>query len=155
MHINLVMEEEIAGLIKECQAKLGSEKFRKEIIDLLAKSDEHDVLTIIVNEGVHPSSPLHNNGEVYIASRGNIDFSSKEVVEKEFVEILIGVAKKLKSKPWKKVYLVPFGPAVLSMQIKLLVYRILYMETIDFLYAGQGDYYDLDINLRIIATTSE
>ncbi|NEN90215.1 MAG: hypothetical protein F6K48_15375 [Okeania sp. SIO3H1] len=75
-------------------------------------------------------------------------------METEFNQILIKVAQKLKSKPWKKVYLVPFGPAVLSMQIKLLVYRILYIETIDFLYAGHGVYYDLDINLRVIAAES-
>ncbi|NEQ41007.1 MAG: hypothetical protein F6K40_34270 [Okeania sp. SIO3I5] len=75
-------------------------------------------------------------------------------MEKEFNKILIKVAEKLKSKPWKKVYLVPFGPAVLSMQIKLLVYRILYIETVDFLYAGHGVYYDLDINLRLIAAQS-
>ncbi|BAY94370.1 MULTISPECIES: hypothetical protein [unclassified Tolypothrix] len=148
------MDEQIEKLVKDCLQKLGNENFKKEIVNLINKNEEQDVLTIIVNEGVHPNSPDHNHGEVYVASRGNIDFSSKEIVEKEFNQILIGVAKKLKSKPWKKVYLVPFGPAVLSMQIKLLVYRILYIETIDFLYAGHGIYYDLNINLRIIAADS-
>ncbi|MBL1179268.1 hypothetical protein [Pantanalinema sp. GBBB05] len=148
------MDTELKKLVEDCLQKLGAESFKREVKSLLNKDNEKDTLTIIVNEGIHPASPIHEHGEIYVASQGNIDFSSKEIVEKEFKKILIGVAQKLKSKPWKKVYLVPFGPAVLSMQIKLLVYRILYIETIDFLYAGYGNYYDLDINLRIIAAES-
>ncbi|MHC5743562.1 MAG: hypothetical protein ACYTXT_16885 [Nostoc sp.] len=148
------MDKDIENLLEDCLLYLGYEKFREEIEKLHLKIKEEDVLTIIVNEGIHPNSPVHERGEIYIASRGNIDFSSQEIVEKEFKEILLSIAKKLKSKPWKKVYLVPFGPAVLSMQIKLLVYRILYIETIDFLYAGHGKYYDLDIDLRTIAAES-
>ncbi|MBP0016383.1 MAG: hypothetical protein J7647_02360 [Cyanobacteria bacterium SBLK] len=148
------MDKELENLIEDCLDKLGDEEFKKGISKLLTTNDEKDVLTIIANEGIHPSSPAHNHGEIYVASRGNIDFSSQEIVREELNKILVGVAKKLKSKPWKKVYLVPFGPAVLSMQIKLLVYRILYIETVDFLYAGHGTYYDLNINLRVIAAES-
>jgi len=149
------MDETIKYLIEECLKELGHETLRKEIESIILRNKQKDVLTIIVNEGIHPMSPVHNRGEIYIASRGNIDFSSKNEVKQQFENILSEVAKKLKSKPWNKVYLVPFGPAVLSMQIKLLVYRILYIETIDFLYAGHGIYYDLDINLRIIAAESK
>lgn len=148
------MDHEIENIVNICLKKLGHEKFKLEIERILLINEEEDVLTIIVNEGIHPNSPVHERGQIYVASRGNIDFSSKNNVEKEFQRILIGLAKKLKSKPWKKVYIVPFGPAVLSMQIKLLVYRILYIETIDFLYAGHGTYYELDIDLRTIAAES-
>ncbi|NEQ41008.1 MAG: hypothetical protein F6K40_34275 [Okeania sp. SIO3I5] len=47
------------------------------MIDVLTKNEEQDVLTIIVNEGIHPNSPTHNRGEIYVASRGSLDFSSK------------------------------------------------------------------------------
>lgn len=141
-------------MIEDCLQKLGYENLKMEIINILTKNEEQDVLTIIVNQGIHPNSPTHNHGEIYVASRGSIDFSSKETVETEFKKILIKIAQKLKLKPWKKVYFVPFDPAVLSMQIKLFVYRILYIETVDFLDAGHGVYYDLDINLRLIAAES-
>lgn len=148
------MDKYLEALIEKCLEKIGSEKLKTEMKNLLAYEEDQDFLTIIANEGIHPNSPIHNRGEVYVASRGSLDFSSKEIVQQQFKEILTKTAIKLKSKPWKKVYLVPFGPAVLSMQIKLLVYRILYMETIDFLYVGHGNYYDLDIDLRTIVAKS-
>ncbi|MBF8179317.1 hypothetical protein [Herminiimonas contaminans] len=112
---------------------------------------ESGVLTIIVNEGIHPLSKHHKRGELFIASSGSLDFSSKELAEEEFKKILKRVAIKLKSHSWEKVFLVPFGPAVLSMLIKNLVYKILYIDTIDVLHAGNGKHYDIEIDLREIA----
>lgn len=148
------MDKEIDQIVQRCITKMGINRFHQEISNILDKYEEKDVLTIITNEGIHPRAPVHNRGDIYIASSGNIDFSSRKVVEAEFQEILKRVSRKLKSKPWKKVYLVPFGPAVLSMNIKLMVYRILHIETVDFLYVGHGEYYDLDIALRKIIADS-
>jgi hypothetical protein len=145
------MDKEMKQLIEECLNKVGYEKLREELNKVLSIQDGEDVLTIIVNEGVHPHAAFHERGEVYIASRGNLDFSSKERAEEEFQKVLLGVAQKLKSKIWKKIYIVPFGPPILAMQIKLLVYRISRIETIDVLRAGNGVYYDLEINQRDIA----
>ena len=78
-----------------------------------------------------------------------------KTVQNEIKEILINVARKLKSASWKQIYLVPFGPAVLSMNIKMLVYKILYVETIDILHLGNGVHVDIDINTRDISISSE
>ncbi len=151
----ITMNTEMKELLEECLNKLGYDKLKDELNRVLSLHNGEEVLTIIVNEGVHPHASVHDRGEVYIASRGNLDFSSKETSEEEFKKVLTGVASKLKSKIWKKIYLVPFGPSVLAMQIKLLVYRISHIETIDVLHAGNGVYYDLEINQRDIAISSD
>jgi hypothetical protein len=51
---------------------------------------------------------------------------------------------------WRKVYLVPTGHPVVSMQIKTLVYRVLRMNTIDLVYLN-GVYYTLDLDQREVA----
>ena len=111
-------------------------------------STSEDTLTIVVNRGVHHMPEEYAIGELYFASDGNLDFSSKESVHSEHERVLSNVAKKLKSRRWRRVYLVPFGPNTLSMQIKLLVYRITRIETKDLFYAGDGEYFCLDIKQR-------
>lgn len=112
---------------------------------------EKNVLTIIANAGVHPYHELHKRGDVYIASQGNLDFSSEESSVAEIARVLKGVAGKLKEKRWNKVYLVPFGPAPLSLQIKSLVYKVLDIETVDVLHAGGGVHFDINLDPRKIA----
>lgn len=126
-------------------------------VALIKKSakQESQVLTIIVNAGVHPVLAEHKRGEVFIASSGNIDFSSKKNIENEFREILLNVAKKLQSQNWNKIYIVPYGPSVLSMLIKNLVYRVLYINTVDILHVGSGVHYDIDFDLREIAIEAD
>ena len=115
----------------------------------------HNVLTIIVNRGVHSIPKDQIYGEIFFASEGNLDFSSKESVHSEFEAVLSNVTKKLKSNAWKQIYILPFGPSTLSMQIKLLVYRVTRIETIDLFYLGSGEYFDLDINQRDIIVESD
>tara|TARA_R110002049_G_scaffold49267_2_gene141146 strand:+ start:3755 stop:4198 length:444 start_codon:yes stop_codon:yes gene_type:complete len=121
---------------------------------LTPEMNDGSVLTIISNAGVHPYHDLHKRGEVFIASEGNIDFSSEEAAIREIEKILILVSKKLKEKRWKRVYLVPFGPAPLSLQIKSLVQKILDIETIDVLHIGNGQHIDLKLDPRKIAIKS-
>jgi len=109
------------------------------------------ILTIICNQGVHPLNDLHKRGEVFYASQGNLDFSDEVQAINAITQVLKKVAKKLKSHSWEKVYLVPFGPAVLSMQIKNLVYRVLHIDTIDILHIGNGIHVDIEIDSRDIA----
>lgn len=124
----------------------------KELISKLNYQINSDnILTIIANQGVHPLGDLHKRGDVFYASKGDLDFSSEIKATNAMEKVLRNVANKLKSDSWEKVYLVPFGPAVLSMQIKSLVYRVLHIDTIDVLHIGNGLHVDIDINPREIA----
>src|SRR5437868_1942619 len=71
---------------------------------------EQDTLTIVTNVGVHNLPEEYVHGELFIASSGSLDFSSPESIHGEFRRILIRTAQKLKSKSWRKVYIIPFGP---------------------------------------------
>lgn len=129
----------------------------KALIDELERKPNKEngkVLTIISNGGVHPLNALHQRGEVFVASEGNIDFSTKSSTERAITKILHGVASKLQSQTWETIYLVPFGPSVLSMLIKSLVYKVLYIETIDVLHAGESIHFDIEIDPRVIAIES-
>jgi len=88
-------------------------------------------LTIVVNSGVHHLADEYLRGDVFVCSEGSLDFSSPASVHTEFRRVLTNTARKLKSRAWSCVYIVPFGPATLSMQVKLLVYRVCGIESID------------------------
>ena len=113
-----------------------------------------DILTIVVNRGVHHMPKEYAIGEVFYASDGNLDFSSNASIHSEHERVLSRVAQKLKSKKWNQVNLIPFGPNTLSMQIKLLVYRITRIETKDLFYAGSGKYLWLEIRQRDVIVDS-
>lgn len=112
-------------------------------------------MTIVANKGVHhlPSECLR--GEVFYASEGNLDFSSIEVVKSQYEQILRVVAIILKKCPWKQIYLIPFGHSTLCMQIKLLVFRVTRIVTIDLFYDGKGHYSDLCIEQRNLIVSSQ
>jgi hypothetical protein len=141
------MDDHIAKIIDQCIAACGVDVVQKSLVALLDEHQEH-VLTIVVNAGQHPLRSVHSRGEVYFASEGLFDYSDQDDVVKQFTKVLQGVSTKLRSKPWKKIYIVPFGPSVLSMQIKLLVYRVLHMETVDVLHIGGDEYLDIKLDQR-------
>lgn len=146
------MKQELQDLVDSYIAEHGQDSLISKLrVNDYAKSE----LTIIANEGVHPYHPLHQRGEIFIASRGNLDFSTKNSITSEIETILVKVSKKLKEKRWSKVYLVPFGPAPLSLQIKSLVYKVLNIETIDVLHIGSGEHLDIEIDPRKIAISSD
>ena len=121
------------------------------LIDILSSENHDETLTIIANAGIHPYHALHKRGEVFIASEGTLDFSTPESAVAEIESVLLHVARKLKERHWSRVYLVPFGPAPLSLQIKSLVHKILDIETIDVLHLGNGKHVDIHVNPRSIA----
>ena len=123
-----------------------------QLLEVLATKRDDDVLTIVANAGVHPYHALHKRGVVFEASEGTLDFSSSAAAITSIEAVLLRTAKKLKEKRWRRVYLVPFGPAPLSLQIKSLVHKILDVETIDVLHLGNGAHVDIDFNPRSIAT---
>lgn len=141
------MKDETLTLIEDFIRNHGESK----LIDVLSPESHDNILTIISNAGVHPYHALHKRGEIFIASEGTLDFSTKESAIAELESVLLRVAKKLKEKRWGRVYLVPFGPAPLSLQIKSLVHKILDIETIDVLHVGNGTHVDICMNPRTIA----
>lgn len=145
------MEKELQDIIDSYIAEHGQSSL---ISKLQANNCDQSELTIIANAGVHPYHPLHRRGEIFVASHGNLDFSTKDSITSEIESILVKVTKKLKERRWNKVYLVPFGPAPLSLQIKSLVYKVLNIETIDVLHIGNGEHLDIEIDPRNIAINS-
>jgi hypothetical protein len=131
----------------------GEEKLYSLTSDYI-KSYSSSTLTIIANKGVHNLVPEHIRGEVFFASEGMLDFSNAQSAENEIRAILQKVSRKLSEKSWSKIFLVPFGPAILTANIKLLVYRIHHIETIDVLHAGTNSYFDIHISQRALITQS-
>lgn len=142
--------EILKSAVESALSKLGERRLVEELAKLTVDSSQHeaDTLTIIANRGVHHLPQKFMRGEIYFASEGSLDFSSPESVEKEMVLALSRLASKLKSKAWQKIYLVPFGPTNLSILIKLLVYRVTHVETVDLFHVGSGSYLELNIPLR-------
>ena len=148
---------EINKLLEKAIDSLGAERVAAELKKLGQSDDSNELLTltIVVNAGVHHLPNSLCRGDVYLASEGSLDFSSSESVSSEIKRVLNGVARKLKERNWQLVYLVPFGPTNLSMLIKLLVFRVTHIETIDVFHAGKGMYQDLEINLRALIVEAE
>jgi hypothetical protein len=111
---------------------------------------EPTVRTIIANAGVHEIPQLYLRGDVYEASRGDWDASTEEALLLELKAILSRLASKLRSQRWSRVYLIPTGHPVLSLQIKSMVYRLLRFNTID-LYHKAGAYFEVNLDQRAIA----
>lgn len=127
----------------------GRDVVERWLDDLIGQEGlEDEVLTIVVNSGVHHLPDSVIRGEVFILTRGMLDLSTELSANNEFSKALLKLSDKLKERAWKKVYVVPFGPNTLAMQVKLLVYRITHLETIDLLYHKENGYYEININLR-------
>jgi hypothetical protein len=140
--------------LRELITRLGE----KRALQILQEAEGHssaETLTIIANEGVHHLPDSMKRGHVHVASHGNLDFSTISTVQTEYSRILSDLAHLLKQRTWKRIYLVPFGPSTLSMQIKLLVYRITRIETADVFYDGKGNYFDLFIAQRDLIIEAE
>jgi hypothetical protein len=148
--MNTSIHNELNALIK----KIGEERALEIIRASIHISDDPSTLTIIANQGSHHLPDMYKRGVIHIASAGNLDFSSVARVRQQYEEILSRLGSILKSRPWSRIYLIPFGHSTLNMQIKLLVYRITRIETIDLFYDGKGGYSDLQIELRPIIVRS-
>lgn len=116
-------------------------------------SAEAGELTIIANAGVH-CLPAHlRRGLLVEATKGTLDFSTQEAATAAHSTMLASLVPVLQSKNWRTIYLAPFGPPTISAQIKLLVYRITRLETVDLLYSG-GSYLEIVVNQRDLIVTT-
>ena len=141
--------DDIHKLLDEAIEVKGTEEV-VAVLDKMLNRAEASVLTIIANAGVHEIPKAYLRGEVYEASRGDWNASSEKALLLELTAILSRLAKKLRAGPWKRVYLIPTGHPILSLQIKAMVYRILRFNTVD-LYHKAGTYFEGRIHQRAIA----
>ena len=147
------MSDTLEHLLDQCVSKLGEEAVEKALQLLVADEsgpDASQVLTIVANAGVHTIPESYLRGEVYVASRGNWRVDNDETLNSQVSQILTGVARKLKERQWRRIYLIPTGHPAVSMNIKLLVYRAIRLNTIDWVYIN-GEYYLLTIDQREIS----
>ncbi|WP_157081026.1 hypothetical protein [Novosphingobium naphthalenivorans] len=105
-------------------------------------------LTILSNAGMHPIPHEYVRGELFTASEGNLDFTDINSVNLELDRIVKRVKEKIFSDNWTNVYLIPFGHSSISLTIKMTVFRLLRIETIDVFYFGEGRYDYLDRDSR-------
>jgi hypothetical protein len=142
--------DDLDFLIEECKKEFGSENLVEKLRSLLQPSseDEPGEMTVIANRGVHHLPDYLIRGELFVLSEGSLDFSTPDSAKKDFEACLKVLSIKLKSKRWKRVYLVPFGPTLLSAFVKLLVFRVTGLETVDIMHMGGGTYADIEIDIR-------
>ena len=147
-------DDELHHLLSEAVSRRGRPAVAKALQVLLESEDcSEDSLTIVANAGIHEVPSEYLRGEVYEASHGNWDARTQESLVGELTAILSRLALKLRSRQWKRVYLIPTGHPILSLQIKTMVYRLLRMNTID-LYYKAGSYLEVDIDHRDVALTA-
>lgn len=134
-------------LIEKFINQYGEEELVSYLKSRVLPSEQ--TLTLIGNEGTHaiPSEFLY--GEIYAVTSGNLSLGTREEIYIEYTEALVQLIKKLKEKPWRMVYLVPTGPVTLVLQIKVFVYNILRISTVDLFYS-RGRYIEIDIDYRKI-----
>jgi hypothetical protein len=145
----MVVESDDAAIIREISARRGRQFIEKALFE---DAFDEQVLTIVSNTGVHPLPLEEIRGELYVASKGNLDFSDENSVNSELDFIIANLLVKLQEKRWKKIYLLPFGHAVISMNIKMVVFRVLRIETADIFYFGGGKYGLIERDTRLAIT---
>lgn len=134
------------NLIQEFIEKYGEGELERILKSRLTEKFD---LTIIGNEGIHSIPAEFIHGEVYVASRGSLNFSSKKTIENEYETILRDLFSKLNERSWGKIYFVPTGHTTLALQIKQLVYHVLRQSTVDLFYSN-GRYIELEFDYRKI-----
>lgn len=137
--------KETQDMVRRYVDKFGDKQLQEY---LSAKLNENNLtLTLIGNAGLHSVPAEFMHGVVYEVTRGNLDLSSKESALSEYQGALSSLVKKLRERTWEKVYFVPTGHTTLVLQIKLIVYHVLRLSTIDLFYQ-KGKYFEIDFDYR-------
>jgi len=140
--------DELITLLTQAVERQGEDAVRDALSALIDKEVRMArTLTILGNQGVHAIPEEHIHGELYVATQGTLDLSHCDSIKEVYVPILRSLADKLRSKNWEKIYFIPTGPTTLALQIKLLVYHITRMSTIDLFYL-RGNYTEIDLDYR-------
>lgn len=137
------LERELSVLIAKYGRKSLEDSFRS------SESEEGAELTIIVNEGTHHVPTDYLRGEVFVFSRGSFSTAARGF-ELALKSRLRALAKILKSRRWKSVYIVPTGHPVLSMNVMLMVFRVTRLEASIVGYFGDAGYKIIQVAQRPI-----
>ncbi|WP_257313529.1 hypothetical protein [Geothrix fuzhouensis] len=138
---------EIQKILDMALSTVGPERVSSALEALLFQPGKTNTLTVICNEGIHSIPENHLHGEVLSATIGNIDLQSIDAILMSYDVALKKVANKLKEKSWHKIYLVTTGPVTLCLQIKMLIYHITRLSTVDIHYQ-KGRYFEIDMDYR-------
>jgi hypothetical protein len=141
--------ESLRKILAEYEAALGRPQIESSLRAYLSSPGEEPeaVLTVIANAGVPHMPECLVRGAMYVLSEGSLDFASKESATAEFEKCLTGLVKVLKTQSWKRIYLIPYGPTLLSALAKLVIYRVTGLETIDVMHV-KGAYFDMHVDVR-------
>lgn len=139
--------DDLSATLRKLEKTFGMTSILEEL-NQLEQSRYESVLTVVSNLGLHPLPAYLMRGRVIYASIGNLNFLSAETANADFLRILRQLKIQLVTLRPTTIYLIPWGPAALSCQIKNLVFKTLGIDTIDVLFLGEGRYVDLSINLR-------
>ena len=140
---------EIASLAE----RYGEEVVLGEVRALALKNAPAASCTIVVNQGMHTIPDHLIVGEKFIFYEGSVDLSSEIALHRFTTSHLERLTVFLKSRKWKKVYLVLSGHVAMCVQVKLAVYRVTHVESVDWVFDGAGNYLKLDIPMRRILTS--
>lgn len=140
--------ETLEALLVRAKALLGERGLIEALSSLMNPGvSPSEELTIVSNAGMHNIPSAYVHGELYVASDGNLELSSQENISETYASVLQRLAAKLREKAWKKIYLIPTGPTTLALQIKLLVYHVTRLSTIDLFYS-RGEYFEIGMDYR-------
>lgn len=136
---------------RSARSELGSlirEYGRDEVERSLRELDgEDDVLTVVVNRGMHhiPSSVLR--GTIFEFSKDHVVLDPENL--KDSTTVLLKRAHKfLSSKKWSHVYIVPSGHPLLVVLATLVIYRTLRIDPVIVGYFGEFGYSELETDVR-------
>jgi hypothetical protein len=149
-----LVDSELDAALQLALSTAGKQRVLQVLSQLVEQDNKESTLTIIANEGVHHLAEEFKRGECFVASYGSLDLSCTESIHRAFRQVLLRTARKLKSQTWHRVYIVPFGPTPLSMQLKLLVYRVCGLESIEVMHVSGEPRADVSINLRELIVDS-
>ena len=68
---------------------------------------------------------------------------------------MIEFAKFLRSKKWQQINVVISGHPAVCMQVKLAIFRVTHIESVDWVYDGAGGYIPLNIPLRAVLSANK
>jgi hypothetical protein len=121
-----------------------------EIIDAVnaMRESSRPTLTIIVDNSLHSIPETLVVGEKFVMSSGALNATTDENLQADVLDRLQRLGKKLKERDWQKVRLVLSGHCLLSVQAKMLVYRITHLETEDIAYFSDHGYRKFTVSLR-------
>ena len=148
------MTNDLSSKINSLVEKYGETSVRRTL-DGLTELASESTCTIIINKGIHSFPDSLLVGEVYIFSDTSVPMESGLAIERWIVTRIKKLKKFLMKKKWSKVYLLISGHAAVCMQVKLAVYRVTHIETIDLAFDGKGNYLPVSIPMRKILTSVE